>query len=126
MLLACGVPESTIGVISPYRAQLKLLSQKCRRHASVDIYTVDRYQGRDKECILLSMVRSNDSMNIGELLKDWRRVNVAFTRAKSKLIIFGSKSTLESNPLYENLIQLLQRHNWVSQRVVGDLLLVCY
>ena len=62
--------------------------------AEVEMHTADRFQGRDKEIVVLSCVRSNSAHNIGELLKDWRRVNVAVTRARSKLIIIGSKQTL--------------------------------
>ena len=52
----------------------------------VDVFTIDKYQGRDKDCILLSLVRSNKNHDIGELLSDDRRINVALTRSRSKLI----------------------------------------
>lgn len=55
----------------------------------VEISTVDKYQGRDKEMIILSLVRSNMEGHVGKLIKDWRRINVAFTRAKSKLIVYS-------------------------------------
>jgi DNA replication ATP-dependent helicase Dna2 len=53
-----------------------------------------QYQGRDKECIIVSLVRANDKGLVGDLLTDWRRINVAITRAKHKLVFFGSASTL--------------------------------
>lgn len=55
----------------------------------IEISTVDKYQGRDKEMIILSLVRSNMEGHVGKLIKDWRRINVAFTRAKSKLIVYS-------------------------------------
>lgn len=54
----------------------------------LEISTVDKYQGRDKEMIILSFVRSNIEGHVGKLIKDWRRINVAITRAKSKLIVY--------------------------------------
>ena len=94
-LIRCGLSQNNVGVISPYRSQLKLLSQALQLLPRIEVNTVDQYQGRDKDCIVFSLVRSNADGQIGTLLGDWRRVNVAFTRAKSKLIIFGSLSTLE-------------------------------
>lgn len=96
-LLTTGVPASTIGVITHYRSQLSLLEHSLRRHPEVEMHTADRFQGRDKEVVILSLVRSNEAKSIGELLKDWRRINVAFTRAKTKLLVVGSKETLKGN-----------------------------
>ena len=77
------------------------------------MHTTDKFQGRDKECIIISLVRSNAEGNIGDLLKDWRRINVAFTRARSKLIILGSKSTLSSNELLKKFVDLMHESQWV-------------
>eukprot|EP01094_Clydonella_sp_ATCC50884_P020682 TRINITY_DN4346_c0_g1_i8.p1 TRINITY_DN4346_c0_g1~~TRINITY_DN4346_c0_g1_i8.p1 ORF type:complete len:1156 (+),score=150.78 TRINITY_DN4346_c0_g1_i8:1073-4540(+) len=71
----------------------------------VEVGTVDRFQGRDKEVILLSCVRSNSSGSIGDLLRDRRRVNVAITRAKTKLILVGSRSTLLRDPLLKEVMK---------------------
>lgn len=60
----------------------------------LEISTIDRYQGRDKEAIVLSFVRSNNKGKVGRLLEDKRRINVAITRAKHKMIMVGSLSTL--------------------------------
>jgi DNA replication ATP-dependent helicase Dna2 len=111
-----GVPASSIGVMSVYRSQLKLLSHLLTpEHPDIEIHTADRFQGRDKEVVIISLVRSNPEKYVGELLQDWRRVNVAFTRAKSKLIIFGSKSTIrETNPLDE-FVKLVEAKGWVYQ-----------
>ena len=65
--------------------------------------TVDRFQGRDKDCIIVSLVRSNEEGKVGGLLKDWRRINVAFTRAKKKLILVGSESTLRREEIWEKV-----------------------
>lgn len=77
------------------------------------MHTTDKFQGRDKECIIISLVRSNAEGNIGDLLKDWRRINVAFTRARSKLIILGSKSTLSGNKLLQKFVDLMYESQWV-------------
>lgn len=79
----------------------------------VEILTADKSQGRDKECILISLVRSNDVGNIGDLLRDWRRINVSFTRAKRKLIIFGSRRTLQSDCLLSSFLKLMDSKGWV-------------
>ena len=96
-LLAVGVAASSIGVMTHYRSQLALLKHGLRSHLGVEMHTADRFQGRDKDVIILSLVRSNEAKSIGELLKDWRRINVAFTRAKTKLLVVGSKETLKGN-----------------------------
>ena len=77
------------------------------------MHTADKFQGRDKECIIISLVRSNTDGNIGDLLKDWRRINVAFTRARSKLIILGSKSTLSGNDLLKKFVDLMEENQWI-------------
>jgi len=77
------------------------------------MHTADKFQGRDKEVIVISLVRSNDQGTVGELLRDWRRINVAFTRARSKLIILGSRSTLSSNDLLKDFVGLMERNSSV-------------
>ncbi|TVY73170.1 DNA replication ATP-dependent helicase/nuclease DNA2 [Lachnellula suecica] len=116
-LLAVGVPASDIGVITHYRAQLADLKDALRSHKEVEMDTADRYQGRDKEVIILSLVRSNEAHSIGELLKDWRRINVAFTRAKTKLLVIGSRETLKDNGEEQETISrfvgLMEEKKWV-------------
>lgn len=88
----------------------------CRNSSSafnIEIDTVDKYQGRDKRCVIVSLVRSNADGHVGELLRDWRRVNVAVTRAKHKLVLLGSKSTLNHNALFQELFALLEENKWV-------------
>jgi len=96
-LVTVGVPASEIGVMTHYRSQLSLLKHHLRAVGGGDIemHTADRFQGRDKEVVVLSLVRSNEACSIGDLLKDWRRINVAFTRAKTKLLVVGSRTTLK-------------------------------
>jgi DNA replication ATP-dependent helicase Dna2 len=85
------------------------------------MHTADRFQGRDKEVIILSLVRSNEAKSIGELLKDWRRINVAFTRAKTKLLVIGSRETLKGKgpdangeeEMVARFVKLMEEKEWV-------------
>ncbi|KAI9801004.1 MAG: hypothetical protein M1825_003538 [Sarcosagium campestre] len=108
-LLTTGIEASSIGVISVYRSQLSILKHRLRHRQEVEMHTADKFQGRDKDVVILSLVRSNETGNVGDLLKDWRRVNVALTRARSKLLILGSRSTLQGNDLLGKLLDLMQR-----------------
>ncbi|KAG0044717.1 Tripartite DNA replication factor [Gryganskiella cystojenkinii] len=112
-LISAGISESDIGIISVLRAQLKVLSRLFAARPSLDIHTVDRYQGKDKDCVIVSLVRSNEEQHVGELLKDWRRINVAFTRAKKKLIVVGSRQTLQGSNVFEQFLRLIERQDWV-------------
>lgn len=113
--ISCGVPARNIGVITFYRSQLSLLKQNLRHHLpDLEMHTTDKFQGRDKEIVILSCVRSNSEKNVGELLRDWRRVNVAFTRARTKLLVVGSKSTLrDGNELLGKYVDLMENYGWV-------------
>ena len=104
--LTAGVSEDDIGIISPYADQVKIIQDK----TPVEVKTVDGFQGREKEIIIISTVRSNPYGNIG-FLSDLRRLNVAITRAKRKLIIIGNKNTLENNPTYFRLIKFVEDEN---------------
>jgi DNA replication ATP-dependent helicase Dna2 len=116
-LLAVGVPAPNIGVMTHYRSQLALLKHGLRNYSEVEMHTADRFQGRDKEVIILSLVRSNEAKSIGELLKDWRRINVAFTRAKTKLLVIGSRDTLKGNGEGEEMVArfvgLMEEKEWI-------------
>lgn len=107
-----GVDESQIGVMSFYRSQLELLKRNLSSRTDLEILTADQYQGRDKQCIIISLVRSNNEKNAGDLLKEWRRLNVAVTRAKSKLVILGSRSTLSTNDTTKTFIDFLELKGW--------------
>ncbi|WFD07562.1 DNA helicase [Malassezia vespertilionis] len=91
-LLTCGARAEHIGVLTPYRQQMRLLRAKCY---GAEVLTVDQSQGRDWRVVLVSFVRSNDMHAAGELLRDMRRLNVLLTRPKSKLIMVGSRTTLQ-------------------------------
>ncbi|KAJ9647964.1 DNA replication endonuclease-helicase Dna2 [Coniosporium tulheliwenetii] len=118
--LSSGVPAHDIGVITFYRSQLALLRQSLchissphRDTAAMEMHTADKFQGRDKEVVLVSCVRSNAALQVGELLKDWRRVNVAVTRARSKLVILGSAKTLAGNELLGDLVKICKAKGWL-------------
>ena len=98
-----GVSEEDIGIISPYADQVKIIQE----NTPIEVKTVDGFQGREKEIIIISTVRSNNNGNIG-FLSDLRRLNVAITRAKRKLIIIGNKDTLITNPTYKRLINFCE------------------
>ncbi len=98
--LKLGLEETDIGIISPYADQVKIIHDR----TPVEVKTVDGFQGREKEIIIISTVRSNEDGNIG-FLRDLRRLNVAITRAKRKLIIIGNINTLKINPTYARLIE---------------------
>ena len=113
-LISVGIPAREIGVVTFYRSQLALLRQNLRhRLPELEMHTADRYQGRDKEIIIMSCVRSNSDDNVGDLLRDGRRVNVAFTRARTKMLIVGSKTTLgQGNELLGKFVKLMEGHGW--------------
>lgn len=113
----CGHDLSEIGVISPFRAQVKVIDNAAVAHwkrQGLELSTIDKYQGRDKSTIILSLVRSNDKGNAGRLLQDERRLNVAFTRAKCKLIVIGSYRTLSNGSI--PLKPILNRMDMRNQR----------
>ncbi|KIK93881.1 hypothetical protein PAXRUDRAFT_33817 [Paxillus rubicundulus Ve08.2h10] len=112
-ILRSGIEQRQIGIMSLYRQQIKLLSHLLQEKKDIDILTADKSQGRDKDCVIISMVRSNDYGQVGDLLKDWRRVNVSFTRAQSKLIVVGSRKTLGSIQLLADFLELMDERKWI-------------
>ncbi len=79
----------------------------------VEVNTVDAFQGREKEVIILSLVRSNKEGNIG-FLRDIRRLNVSLSRAKRKLIIIGDSQTVSANPVYKRMIDYVKERGRFS------------
>jgi superfamily I DNA and/or RNA helicase len=71
MLLAMGVQESKIGIITPYRAQLHLMGRMLKGREKVEVHTIDKYQGRDKACVIVSLVRSNPNGNVSFFFGSW-------------------------------------------------------
>lgn len=112
-LITVGISPKDIGLITLYRSQLAIIKHSLRHRPGVEMHTADRFQGRDKEVIVLSLVRSNENQIVGDLLKDWRRVNVALTRARTKLLVIGSKSTLLGNNLLKDFVTLMERNSWI-------------
>lgn len=106
-----------VGVISPYRAQVQYLRRLIRKRESfkpyrhsISVNTVDGFQGQERDIILISLVRSNEQGQIG-FLNDLRRMNVAITRARMKLIILGDKATLCRHPFYRKLNEAIESTN---------------
>ncbi len=103
-----------VGIISPYRAQVQYLRHRIKKHEYfkpfrqlISVNTVDGFQGQERDIILISLVRSNDEGQIG-FLRDLRRMNVAITRARMKLIILGDSQTMTRHPFYQKLYEYIK------------------
>jgi len=107
-LCEAGVLPIDVAVIAPYAAQVRWLRERCP-FPHVEIDTVDGFQGREKEAIIISLVRSNSTGEIG-FLGDTRRMNVAVTRARRKLIVIGDSATLGGHEFYAKLIAYFEGH----------------
>ena len=101
-------------LISPYKAQVQYLRRKLRKssilrqlRSRITVNTIDGFQGQERDVVLISLVRSNTEGQIG-FLSDLRRMNVAITRARMKLIIIGNAGTLAKHPFYKRLHQYTQ------------------
>ncbi len=108
-LLELGVAPSQIAVIAPYAAQVRLLRNRLQID-ELEIDTVDGFQGREKEAVVMSFVRSNTESELG-FLADTRRTNVALTRAKRLLRLVGDSATLAAVPFYREMIEYFELHN---------------
>lgn len=111
-LIEAGVEPQGIAVIAPYAAQVRYLRDQLAQSADaggVEVDTVDGFQGREKEAVIISTVRSNGKGEIG-FLGDERRMNVALTRAKRKLIVIGDSATLGSSTFFVLLLEYFQTH----------------
>jgi len=93
--------------ISPYSGQVAAAKEALP--GEMRISTIDSFQGQEKECIILSLVRSNDDGDIG-FLKDYRRMNVAITRAKEQLIVIGDSATIGADPFYNSFLTYIEKH----------------
>lgn len=107
-LRAAGVASHQIAVITPYAAQVRLLRQQADLQ-EIEIDTVDGFQGREKEAVLVSLVRSNPRGEIG-FLEDTRRMNVALTRARRHLGVVGDSATVCHHAFYRRLVEYCERH----------------
>ena len=106
-LCQAGLKPKQIAVIAPYAAQVRLLRDQCDIE-DLEIDTVDGFQGREKEAVLITLVRSNRDGEIG-FLSDARRMNVALTRAKRKLIVVGDSATLSNSPFFVQLLDYFEK-----------------
>ncbi|KAK7855083.1 dna-binding protein smubp-2 [Quercus suber] len=111
-LVQSGVQASDIGIITPYAAQvvlLKMLRSNEDKLREVEISTVDGFQGREKEAIIISMVRSNSKKEVG-FLSDHRRMNVAVTRARRQCCLVCDTETVSSDGFLKRLIEYFEEH----------------
>ncbi|GAV87672.1 Cas_Cas4 domain-containing protein/Dna2 domain-containing protein/AAA_11 domain-containing protein/AAA_12 domain-containing protein [Cephalotus follicularis] len=117
-----GIKCEDIGIITPYNSQANLIGHSVKK-TSVEIHTIDKYQGRDKDCILISFVRSSENPRNcnSSLLGDWHRINVAITRAKKKLIMVGSCKTLSKVPLLKLLIKKVEEQSGILSVTKKDI-----
>ena len=106
-LIAAGVAPAAIAVIAPYAAQVRLLREQLDL-PELEIDSVDGFQGREKEAVIISLVRSNQAGEIG-FLSDIRRINVALTRARRLLLVVGDSATLSTGPFYQRLFEYFER-----------------
>jgi superfamily I DNA and/or RNA helicase len=115
-LLRRGVLPEQVAVITPYEAQARLLRGLLteERSEGLEIGTVDGFQGREKEAILVDLVRSNPDAQVG-FLSDIRRMNVALTRAKRFLLVLGDSATLGNHPYYDAFLRVAESTgSWIS------------
>jgi superfamily I DNA and/or RNA helicase len=108
-ILALGVAPGDVAVISPYDAQVQRLRQvlAARVEEGLEVDSVDGFQGREKDAVVVSLVRSNDLGEVG-FLSDVRRMNVAITRARKKLVVVGDSATVARHPFYESFVRHAQ------------------
>lgn len=104
-LMRGGMVPEQIAVLSPYLAQVRRL-RKTLADSGVEVGTVDAFQGREKEAVILSLVRSNEKGEVG-FLSDTRRLNVALTRARRLLIVLGDSATLSRHPFYDRFLEYI-------------------
>jgi len=102
-LLDAGLAPSQLGIIAPYRAQVRFLRDRLADVPGLEVDSVDGFQGREKEAVIITMVRSNPEGEIG-FLSDVRRTNVAITRARRKLLVIGDSATLANHPFHQRLL----------------------
>jgi len=115
-IVATGVAPADIAVIAPYDAQVQRLRQvlASRLDQGVEIDTVDGFQGREKEAVVVTLVRSNEEGDVG-FLADIRRMNVALTRARKKLVVIGDSATVCRHPFYEGFFREAEKNGaWRS------------
>ena len=119
LLQAGDLEEADIGIITPYAGQVRAIRDSLpERNDSVEVHTVDGYQGREKEVIIFSCVRSNSDGIVG-FLSDERRLNVALTRAKRGLIIIGDPDTLRNDETWASWLDYIRGRNLEAWHILG-------
>lgn len=110
----------SIGIIAPYKAQVEVIRGIVNRsealapyRENISINTVDAFQGQERDVMYISLVRSNDKGEIG-FLKEYRRMNVAMTRARYRLVMIGDSATLGGDPFYNQMLDYVQHHGQYS------------
>ena len=106
-LLAAGLDPRELAVITPYRAQALWLREQLIDLNELEVDTVDSFQGREKDVIIVSLVRSNSEQQLG-FLEDLRRLNVAITRPRRHLFVVGDSATLASHPFYSGWLEFIE------------------
>ena len=124
-LRARGAAPGSCAVLSPYNSQVDALASDLRRREAatpqteppipegVEALTIDRAQGRDVDCVVLSFCRANAARDAGRLLADTRRLNVALTRARSKLVLVGHGDTLRASPVLSQVLGVVLENGWM-------------
>lgn len=117
LITACVGDPPTVAIISPYKEQVIFIQDEFKaneianfKNVDIEIDTIDSFQGQERDVIYISLVRSNDTREIG-FLKDYRRMNVAMTRAKKKLVIIGDSATLGGYKFYENFLNYCEAND---------------
>ena len=119
LLEAGDLNQSDIGIITPYAGQVRAIRDALmERNDSVEVNTIDGYQGREKEVIIFSCVRSNSDGNVG-FLADPRRLNVALTRAKRGLIVIGDPETLRNDETWASWLEHIRNRNLEAWHILG-------
>jgi len=115
------IDAKKIGIISPYSGQVKLIGDMITSSniSKLSVNTVDGFQGREKQVVIVSCVRSNHEGNVG-FLSDWRRLNVSITRAIRGLIVIGNEETLKHDKHWSKWIEWAKQKNFVSKYVQDD------
>ena len=114
-----GIDNDDIGIISPYLGQVRILKEQM---PFIEVNSVDGFQGREKNMIILSLVRSNKNNQMG-FLKDLRRLNVALTRARNELVVIGNPDTIKSNKTYNNFLNFVkEKGTYVSETELATIL----
>lgn len=119
LLKAGDVSNEGLGVITPYKAQLKLIADKIKEFENVSVRTVDGFQGQERDVIVFSAVRCNEHGFVG-FLDDEKRMNVLLTRARRGMIVIGNKTTLQKCDLWKKWIEWVEENKLARDCTLDD------